>query len=197
RVAPLPPAVAAPLLFRASWHLRKNFASRPFHDHLVLDAKGGPGRFVGTALIVKNPHRAWWGEGDEKFTVDGEALPSWFGTGTEDYFGYAWCCPETFSSAFHGQAQCDGPGNYGFTAVHRMHVLDSVPFQRSFRFDLEVWHWVPKLQLDYATVAYWYGAPGAVAGRPPGAPGAARPPDPPPPPQDLVAAGATHGGAPP
>jgi hypothetical protein len=29
----------------------------------------------------------WWGEGDEKFFVDGEQFPSTFGTGSEDYVG--------------------------------------------------------------------------------------------------------------
>ncbi len=193
RVSTSAGAVADDLLFRASFHFDKGFPSRPFRDFRVLDASGGPGRFVGTALIVKNPHRAWWGEGDEKFYVDGEAFPSWFGTGTEDYFGYAWCCPEPFSSAFHGQPQCDGPHNFGFTAVHRMHVLDSVPFQRSFRFDLEVWHWVGNLQLDYATVACWYGAAGARSGLPPMPPAAARTLDRLPPPKRLVVDGAIEG----
>lgn len=160
-------AQADDLLFRASFRLEQAFPSRPFRDFTVLDARGGPGRFVGTALLVKNPHRGWWGEGDEKFYVDGESFPSTFGTGTEDYFGYAWCCTDPFRSAFHSQPQCDGPGNYGFTAVHRVHALDSVPFQRSFRFDLEVWHWVPKLAIDYASVAWWYGAAGAQSGLPP------------------------------
>lgn len=170
RVRVAPQRLAAgeePLLFRASFHGRKDFASRPFHDHLALDATGGPGRYVGCSLLVKNPHRGWWGEGDEKFWVDGESFPSTFGTGTEDYFGYAWCSPALFSSAFHAQPQCDGPGNRGFTAVNRVHMLDSVPFAASFRFDLEVWHWVPDLKMDYATVAYWYGAPGAASGLPP------------------------------
>lgn len=154
------------LRFRASYHLVKGTPSRPFSDHLVLDAKG-QGRFVGCSLLVRNPSRIWWGEGDEKFTVDGEAFPSWFGTGTEDYFGYAWCDTALFSSPFHAQVECQGPGNFGFTQLHRTHVLDSVPFQRSFRFDLERWHWVPDVAVDYATVAYWYGAPGATSGLPP------------------------------
>jgi hypothetical protein len=192
QTGPAAPAAAEPLLFHASFHLEKGFPSRPFRDHLVLDAKG-MGRFVGCALIVKNPPRGWWGEGDEKFTVDGEAFPSWFGTGSEDYFGYAWCDTHLFSSAFHGQVQCDGPGNFGFTAVHRMHVLDSVPFTRSFRFDLEVWHWVPGLKLDYATVAYWYGAPGATAGLPAVPAAAARRLDRLPPPKVFVADGAIEG----
>jgi hypothetical protein len=37
-----------------------------------------------------NPVTIWWGEGDEKIWVDGEAFPSIFGTGTEDYYAYSW-----------------------------------------------------------------------------------------------------------
>ncbi|MCA8978081.1 MAG: DUF2961 domain-containing protein, partial [Planctomycetes bacterium] len=184
---------ADPLLFRASYHQKKNFDSRPFHDFTILDASGGAGRFVGCTLLVKNPSRGWWGEGDEKFFVDGETLPSTFGTGTEDYFGYAWCCPEPFCSAFHAQTQCDGPGNYGFTSLHRSQILDSVPFRHAFRFDLEVWHWVEGLKLDYASVAYWYGAPGATSGMPPVPPVAERALDRLPPAPVFVAAGVLEG----
>lgn len=162
-----------PLLFRANYHLVKGTPTRPFSDHVVLDAKG-QGRFVGCSLLVRNPSRIWWGEGDEKFTVDGEAFPSWFGTGTEDYFGYAWCDPTRFQSPFHAQVRCDGPMNFGFTQLHRTHMLDSVPFQESFRFDLERWHWVGDTTIDYATVAYWYGVPGAGSGLPPVPPFAER-----------------------
>lgn len=160
-----PLTAADPLLFRASYHLAKAQRTRPFGDHLVLDAKG-QGRFVGCTLTVRNPSQIWWGEGDEKFTVDGEAFPSWFGTGTEDYFGYAWCDPTPFTAPFHAQVACQGPRNFGFTTLHRSHVLDSVPFESSFRFELERWHWVEDAAIDYATVAYWYGAPGATSGLP-------------------------------
>jgi len=153
------------LLFRASYHQQYGMPTVPRRDHLVLDAKGR-GRFVGCTLRIRNSSRIWWGEGDEKFTVDGEAFPSWFGTGTEDYFGYAWCEPTPFQSPLHAQIECQGPMNFGFTQLHRLHVLDSVPFERSFRFDLEVWHWVEQAKVDYATVAYWYGAPGASPGLP-------------------------------
>ena len=188
----LPEKAGAPLLFRASYHQQKGLATRPFSEHLVLDAKG-QGRFVGTSLLIKNPSRIWWGEGDEKFFVDGETFPSTFGTGTEDYFGYAWCCPEPFQSAFHAQVQCDGPGNYGFTALHRTHVLDSVPFQSAFRFDLEVWHWIETAKVDYATVAYWYGAPGATSGLPAVPPAAERTLDRLPPAPVFVAPDAIEG----
>jgi Protein of unknown function (DUF2961) len=160
-----PLTAGEPLLFRASYHLAKAQPTRPFGDHRVLAATGR-GRFVGCTLTVRNPSRIWWGEGDEKFTVDGEAFPSWFGTGTEDYFGYAWCEPALFQAPFHAQVACQGPMNFGFTTLHRSHVLDSVPFQSAFRFELERWHWVEDTKVDYATVAYWYGAPGATSGLP-------------------------------
>jgi hypothetical protein len=162
---PLPQSATAPLRFCASYHLAKAVPTRPFTDHRVLDAKGA-GRFVGCSLLVRNPTRIWWGEGDEKFTVDGEAFPSWFGTGTEDYFGYAWCDPTPFTAPHHAQVLCQGPANFGFTVLHRTHQLDSVPFGKSFRFDLERWHWVETATIDYETVAFWYGAPGASSGLP-------------------------------
>ena len=56
----------------------------------------GRGRFCGVMLHVWNPRGGWWGEGDEKFFVDGEKFPSTIGTGSEDYFGYAWCNPHLF-----------------------------------------------------------------------------------------------------
>jgi len=156
----------AALTLHASWHLRKDIRTRPFSDHLVLDAQG-PGRLVGCALCVRNPVKAWWGEGDEKFFVDGEAFPSTFGTGTEDYFGYAWCSTETFTHPYHAQVQCDGPSNAGYTSVCRWQLNDAVPFHRSLRFDLEVWHWNEKCTVDYATTAFWYGRPDAASGLPP------------------------------
>ena len=52
-------------------------------------------------LHVWNPRGGWWGEGDEKFFVDGEKFPSTFGTGSEDYFGYAWGNPHLFQKPYH------------------------------------------------------------------------------------------------
>lgn len=183
-----------PLLFRADYHVVKGQPTRPFSDHRVLDAQG-MGRFVGCSLLVRNPSRIWWGEGDEKFYVDGETFPSWFGTGTEDYFGYAWCDPTPFEAPLHAQVQCEGPNNYGFTQLHRTHVLDSVPFQKSFRFDLERWHWVEDIEVDYESVAYWYGEAGASSGLPAVPAFAERRLDRLPPPRVKIVAGALEGEA--
>lgn len=143
------------MYFHAKWCTEHPIKTRPHIDWCVLSAKG-PGRFVGTSLSLANPDKAWWGEGDEKFYVDGEEFPSTFGTGTEDYFGYAWCNPGLFFHAYHNQPRADGPRNYGHVSNNRFHIIDNIPFQKSFHFDLEVWHWAEKIEVEYSAISYWY-----------------------------------------
>ncbi|HEV8001323.1 MAG TPA: glycoside hydrolase family 172 protein [Planctomycetaceae bacterium] len=146
--------------FHAKWRT-ETLKTRPFRDWTYCDIKG-KGVFVGDMLSLVNPVRAWWGEGDEKIYVDGETFPSWFGTGSEDYYGYAWSDPKPFQHPYHNQTRCDGPGNRGRTSVNRFHILDSIPFERSFRFDMEFWHWTPNIDVPYAATSYWYARPGAT-----------------------------------
>ena len=148
-----------PLRLHAKYRQAVAMKTQPRSDYVILDAEG-PGRFVGCSLSVRNPVKAWWGEGDEHAWVDGEKFPSTFGTGTEDYFGYAWCDPHPFNAAFHSQSRCDGPANRGFTSVNRFHIGDAIPFHERILFDLEVWHWA-NTEVDYASVAYWYAPPNA------------------------------------
>jgi len=147
------------LLFHAGWRIERDLPTRPFSDWVHLECKG-QGRFVGGHLHVQNPYRGWWGEGDEKIYVDGEPFPSHFGTGTEDYYGYAWCCNERFVHAFHNQPRCDGPANYGNSSVNRFHIIDDIPFTRQFKFDIENWHSVGDARYHRAAVSYWYARPG-------------------------------------
>ena len=145
------------MLFRSQWQGFEG-PTRPFRDLSVLDATGR-GVFVGFSMAISNPVPDWWGEGDERIFIDGEAFPSLFGTGTEDYFGYAWASPEPFMKPFHGQVRCDGPANKGHTTLYRWHVLDRLPFQNRLRFDIELWHWAVT-DVAYSRTAYWYSKPG-------------------------------------
>ncbi|HOY58162.1 MAG TPA: DUF2961 domain-containing protein [Verrucomicrobiota bacterium] len=145
----------------AKWRAEFDVPTRPMQDWNYLTAQGR-GVFVGVAFAIDNPVKDWWGEGDEKIYVDGEAFPSHFGTGTEDYYGYAWCWPGLFTHAYHAQPRCDGPNNYGRTSVNRFHILDRIPFTRDFKFDMELWHWNETCKVNMAVVAYWYARPGAT-----------------------------------
>jgi D-arabinan exo alpha-(1,3)/(1,5)-arabinofuranosidase (non-reducing end) len=146
------------LHFHAKWRGQFDVHTQPRQDVNYVTAKGR-GRFVGCMLHIKNPVPDWWGEGDEKIYVDGEAFPSTFGTGSEDYFGYAWGSPEYFTHAYHNQPRCDGPGTYGHDCVNRFHIIDDIPFTQSLQFDMELWHW-REVDVDYATTSYWYARPG-------------------------------------
>ncbi len=146
------------LLFHAGWRPRTVLATRPPRDWR-LGTIEGRGQQVGTVLDVENPPSvAWWGEGDEKIFVDGEAFPSLFGTGTEDYFGFAWSTPEPFAHAYHAQTRAPGNGFAGLFSMNRFHVLDPIPFQRSLRFDLEIWHW-SDTSIAADALLYWYARP--------------------------------------
>jgi len=149
------PFTARSLYFRVQYRAPQELATRPFSDVTLLETQG-QGLYVGNALAITNPHGArWWGEGDEKVYVDGETFPSWFGTGTEDYYGYAWSTPEVFVRPLHAQTRAEGPGFGGHFAMNRFHVLDAIPFRRALRFDLELWHW-EETQMTLGAVAYFY-----------------------------------------
>lgn len=157
------------LYFHATWHQLTKV--RSFREGATKPGEGafdvnyvtiqGRGVYVGDTLTVFNGTDAWWGEGDEKIYVDGETFPSHIGTGTEDYYGYAWCRPAFFQAPFHAQPIGEGNFHPGLTVNSRYRALDAIPFNRSLRFDMELWHW-RNTQLHYAPTTFWYARPGAT-----------------------------------
>jgi len=145
--------------FHAKWHRDAFLPEEPERraiDWTMLKTEGR-GRFCGVMLHVWNPRGGWWGEGDEKFFVDGEKFPSTIGTGSEDYFGYAWCNPTLFENCYHNQTI--SMNNRGHISVNRWHITDNVPFQSSFEAAIEKYYPNGKPTL-YASTVYWYQAAG-------------------------------------
>jgi len=152
--APLSRPVAQLARFHAKWH-RDAFLPEERDrkiDWTILKTEGA-GRYCGVVLNVWNPRGGWWGEGDEKFFVDGEKFPSTFGTGSEDYFGYAWGSPQLFQNAYHNQTI--SMNNRGHISVNRWHITDNVPFQKSFEGAIEK-YFPNKRPTLYDCTAYWY-----------------------------------------
>lgn len=151
--------------FYARWRVTHDIATPPAIDVPFLVA-GGTGRYVGSASLMMNTavgtHMGgtWWGEGDEKVFVDGDKTPSWFGTGSEDYYNYAWSAVDLFDYPYCGQPRNDGPGNRGFVANYRFHFLDDQPFQNHIAFYLELLSNHPVKEFSYARQAYHYARPG-------------------------------------
>ncbi len=136
----------------------KNMTGQGAFDVNYITVKG-KGRYVGDTLVLFNGTASWWGEGDEKIFVDGEKFPSHIGTGTEDYYGYAWCRPEYFQGPFHAQPSGAGNLTVGFTVNSRYRGLDSIPFTSQITMDMEMWHW-RSTKMNYAPTTFWYVRPG-------------------------------------
>ncbi|MCG8310614.1 MAG: DUF2961 domain-containing protein [Cytophagales bacterium] len=144
------------LYFYANWRLYHDIATKEKQDVNFISIKG-KGKHVGDALTLFNNSKLWWGEGDEKIYVDGESFPSHFGTGTEDYYGYAWCSVVNFSMPFLAQPCGEGNRSPGMSTMSRWRMLDVIPFNSSYHFDMELWHWDSNIKMDYAPTVFWYG----------------------------------------
>lgn len=147
-------------------------------EYTVLDGVSGKGRFAGMYLAWGQNNGEWWGEGEVKFYIDGDKdFPTYCGTGTEDYFGGAWCFNnlerngyENYSTAYMGYPQIIRPdGFYSANQRHglyRWHIADPVFFQKDFKATVQAlgWRYSGKkrrflpLQDDIASTAFWYQA---------------------------------------
>ena len=144
--------------FHCKWHRDTVELSKDRWPDWIMVKTQGRGRFCGVTLHVWNPRGGWWGEGDEKFFVDGEKFPSTIGTGSEDYFGYAWGCPSLFEMPYHAQTMTQN--NQGHQSLLRWHMVDDVPFQKSFEGCIE--KYFNNDRALYACTARWYLDPDGV-----------------------------------
>lgn len=124
-------------------------------NYLFADI-AGKGHFVGVNYYVNSPSPIWYGEGDDMFFIDGSAVPTLHGTGTEDYFNTSWCPKDKLSHPYFGYARVNGEtGWLGRTHVYRFHIADPVYFDKSLKLSIEHGH-NNVLALELASVAYWY-----------------------------------------
>lgn len=147
--------------FHASWHHESDLKTPPLRDWNYVTLKGR-GVYVGDTLSLFNPVATWYGEGDEKISVDGEAVPSHLGTGTEDYYGYSYAPRGIIQTPFCNQIRVDDPKTQGHNVLTRCRNLDGIPFRKSLQFDIELISWAPTT-LSYAATTYWYAFPGATS----------------------------------
>ena len=140
-------------------------------DYTILDGVKGQGHYVGTFMAWQQNSDGWWGEGEFKAFIDGDSdFPTICGTGTEDYFGGAWCFGANYSAPFLGYQDLTtvdegrAMGRHGNRHImYRFHLLDPIRFQHDLRVTMQAIGWRSEgrylpLQDDIASVAYWYQA---------------------------------------
>lgn len=164
-------------LFHARFRETRTGLHRP--EHIVLEDVHGRGTYVGTSLALTALSPGWWGEGEVKVYLDGDAdFPSIVDNGTEDYFGGAWgfgrdlLPPDAdglrrerpFASAYLGCPLVSEPEDpIRRFSLYRWHVLDPIGFEQDIRVTVQALGWGDDgryaIRSDhYATVAYWYQA---------------------------------------
>lgn len=160
------------MYFHASWRMDDPTPGFPLFDYNLVKVEG-TGLYVGDQFTVLNPEQGWWGEGDEKVYVDDDTFPSHFGTGTEDYYGWAGgVVPnpvDEFDEPFLSNVRVASPNSMGYNTCTRTRVLDAIPFKERLDFNIESsgsnrTSW---FHLQYAVNTFWYAKPGATSNRKP------------------------------
>jgi hypothetical protein len=139
----------------------------PGDVYTILDGVKGKGHYVGTYMAWQLNNNGWWGEGEIKFYLDGDAdpklsdgkvvagstgFPTICGTGTEDYF----CGSYNFENKATKQYQeFTGPytgvphvvrsdGTYEANmrfSLYRWHITDPVRFERDLKVTIQALGW--------------------------------------------------------
>lgn len=165
--------------FYARWRADDIVPGTPFQDWNFVDIRG-KGVYVGDSWTVLNKRKnSWWGEGDEKIYVDGDwdrGFPTFFGTGTEDYYGWAGGVypdlRDEFSQPFLANVKVGGLDGHteGYNICTRVRALDAIPFSTRLRFDMEASFGTDMRTkedlLGYAAAIFFYARPGAFHNRP-------------------------------
>ncbi len=162
--------------FHAQWRRSNPLAYKDVHT--LLDGVKGHGHYVGTYIAWQVNNCGWWGEGEIKFFMDGDAqFPTICGTGTEDYFCGAWNFEHpqgeygVFSTPYAGMPQVIKPdGLYRSQqrfGMYRWHVADPIRFEKNLKVNIQALAWrlaeggkskfLP-LKDDIASTAFWYQA---------------------------------------
>ncbi len=149
---------------------RDTSTSEPFHEFhahwskeepTTLDRDyeflniSGVGHYVGTVLFIEAT-RLYALEGDERFYIDGESVPSIHGTGTEDYFNAGFYFDQDeFALPYHGLIQ-KYISSWPFRlSMYRFHLPDVIPFNYSIKAGIEHGP-TNNMNGNYYSVAYYY-----------------------------------------
>jgi hypothetical protein len=125
-------------------------------NYVFMEATGR-GHFVGVTQAVQQNQEGWFGEGDDMFFIDGDAMPTINGTGTEDYYNGAWDFNgQPFAYMHNGAPYIVDPERIGGRyCLYRWHTESPIAFEKSIKATIEHGHGNHRADNFYST-AYWY-----------------------------------------
>lgn len=125
-------------------------------NYLFLEATG-TGHVIGVTQAVVQNEVGWFGEGDDMIFIDGDALPTINGTGTEDFFNGAWGYgDQSFANLHQGVPFTANPGQIGGRyCQYRWFTESPLAFEKSIKVTIE--HGTANNRSDsFYSTAYWY-----------------------------------------
>ncbi len=145
------PSENPPFRARAQYHEENPTTEWELYEYANFT---GAGNYVGSLFDTQqdDPHVL---EGDEMFWFDGQSIPAWHGTGTEDYFkGGRYWYPAYAQLPLHGCIAYLGDS----AAAYHWHLNDALPFNSSLRGATEVGRF-GQMTGHYRTMAFAYVEP--------------------------------------
>ena len=112
---------------------------------------------MGVTQAVEQNRDGWFGEGDDMIFIDGDALHTINGTGTEDYYNGAWDFGgQAFANMHQGAPYIVDPERLGGRyCLYRWHTESPLAFEKSIRVTIE--HGTANDRSDnFYSTAYWY-----------------------------------------
>jgi hypothetical protein len=111
-------------------------------DFTITAGLRGPGRFLGCNVgvrVLPDEGFSWYGEGEVKMYLDGDGpLPTWCGTGLEDYVGTAWGMGAHTTPQQGVPLVVESGGSMPeFVSFYRWHLADPIVFREDLRVTLQ------------------------------------------------------------
>ncbi len=140
-------------------------------DFEFLPYRAGAGRFLGVVFGIRPLAPEWWGEGEVKFYMDGDAeFATIVGTGAEDYVGLSYGIQQTaFAQLGASRVDPDHDGVPGAVSMYRWHLADPIVWQESIRATIQqIGHAGQPVDLDaykanlferaddWSAASFWY-----------------------------------------
>ena len=124
-------------------------------DFELLPKREGKGRFIGSVVGIHALSPNWWGEGEIKVYLDGDAdFPTICGTGSEDYVGLSWGIQDT--PFLYNGCSLD---EKGYVCMYRWHLPDPILWKKDARVTIQQIGWGNGLyerQDDWSAATFWY-----------------------------------------
>lgn len=132
-------------------------------DFVILPARKGKGRFMGTVLGIRSFEPYWWGEGEIKIYMDGDTdFPTICGTGSEDYVCLSYGMQQT-PFLYHG---CSW-NQEGYISMYRWHIPDPIYWKEECRITIQQIGYdysridstgtaLYERQDDWSSATFWY-----------------------------------------